>query len=104
LLIRLKDIAGLKYIEIIEIPPFDNLKLPSLGKLYRDAKARMQNKRTDGKNEKKSKKVKHRPRFSPVFGFPPLSTPWKDKRLGKKIKRRSFNSLKPTMRQRLFST
>ena len=51
LLIRLKDIAGLKYIEIIEIPPFDNLKLPSLGKLYRDAKARMQHKMTDGKNE-----------------------------------------------------
>ncbi len=40
LLIRLKDIAGLKYSEIIEIPPFDNLKLPSMGKLYRDAKAR----------------------------------------------------------------
>ena len=40
LLIRLKDIAVLKYGEIIEIPPFDNLKLPSMGKLYRDAKAR----------------------------------------------------------------
>jgi hypothetical protein len=54
LLLHLKDTAGLKYIEIIEIPPFDNLKLPSLGKLYRDTKLRMQNKRTDGKiNEKK---------------------------------------------------
>jgi hypothetical protein len=37
--------AGLKYIEIIEIPPFDNLKLPSLGKLYRDARARLKNKK-----------------------------------------------------------
>jgi hypothetical protein len=46
LLIRLKDTAGLKYFEIIEIPPFNNLKLPSLGKLYRDAKVRMENKMT----------------------------------------------------------
>jgi REP element-mobilizing transposase RayT len=51
LLIHLKETAGLKYIEIIEIPPFDNLKLPSLGKLYRDAKVRMLNKRTNLKKE-----------------------------------------------------
>ena len=53
LLIYLKDTAGLKYIEIIELPPFDNLKLPSLGKLYRDAKARQQNnKKKDRRNDK----------------------------------------------------
>jgi REP element-mobilizing transposase RayT len=41
LLIHLKDISGLKYSEIIEIPPFDTLKYVSLGKLYRDAKRRI---------------------------------------------------------------
>jgi hypothetical protein len=51
LLIRLKDTAGLKYIDIIEIPLFNNLKLPSLGKLYRDAKVYMQNNRIDGSYE-----------------------------------------------------
>jgi REP element-mobilizing transposase RayT len=51
LLIHLKDTAGLKYIDIIEIPLFNNLKLPSLGKLYRDAKVHMQNNRIDGNNE-----------------------------------------------------
>jgi REP element-mobilizing transposase RayT len=45
LLIRLKDIAGMKYSEIIEIPPFDSLKFVSLGKLYRDAKKRMKRKK-----------------------------------------------------------
>lgn len=47
LLVRLKDIAGLKYREIIEICPFDNLKFPSLGKLYSDAKFRRQRQRAD---------------------------------------------------------
>jgi REP element-mobilizing transposase RayT len=51
LLIRLKDTAGLKYNEIIEISLFNNLKLSSLGKLYRDAKVHMQNNRIDGNNE-----------------------------------------------------
>jgi REP element-mobilizing transposase RayT len=40
LLVRLKDIAGLKYSEIINITPFTNLKFPSLGKLYKDASIR----------------------------------------------------------------
>ncbi len=47
LLVRLKDIAGLKYREIIEIPPFDNLKFPSMGKLYRDAKSRIQKQKAE---------------------------------------------------------
>jgi hypothetical protein len=41
LLVRLKDISGLKYAEIISIPPFDTLKYVSLGKLYKDAKRRI---------------------------------------------------------------
>jgi putative transposase len=40
LLIRLKDISGLTYTEINEIPPFDTVKYISLGKLYKDAKRR----------------------------------------------------------------
>ncbi len=53
LLVRLKDNAGLKYSEIIAIPPFDNLKLPSMGKLYRDAKARKQKGETHQEEEVK---------------------------------------------------
>ena len=42
LLVRLKDWGGLTYGEINKIPPFDRLKQGSLGKLYLDAKARLQ--------------------------------------------------------------
>jgi len=41
LLVRLKDGAGLKYVEIIDIPPFTQLRLSSLGKLYLDSKNRL---------------------------------------------------------------
>ncbi len=41
-LVRLKDWGGLRYIEINDIPPFDNLKFASLPKLYKDAKQRLQ--------------------------------------------------------------
>ena len=41
LLVYLKDKAGLKYNEIIMIPIFSGVKMQSLGKLYKDAKARM---------------------------------------------------------------
>jgi REP element-mobilizing transposase RayT len=41
LLVYLKDKAGLKYREIITIPIFSEVKLHSLGKLYKDAKVRM---------------------------------------------------------------
>ncbi len=37
LLRRLRDLAGLKYAEIVLIPPFTGLKLSSLPKLYKDA-------------------------------------------------------------------
>jgi putative transposase len=42
LLVRLKDLAGLRYSEINKIFPFDNLQLVSFPKLYRDAKHRLQ--------------------------------------------------------------
>lgn len=42
LLVRLKDFAGLRYSEINKISPFDNLRLVSFPKLYRDAKLRQQ--------------------------------------------------------------
>ena len=41
LLVYLKDKAGLKYTEIITIPIFSEVKLHSLGKLYKDARIRM---------------------------------------------------------------
>jgi hypothetical protein len=44
LLVRLKDGAGLKYVEIIDIPPFTRLRFSSLGKLYKDTKNRMRKK------------------------------------------------------------
>lgn len=40
-LVYLKDNAGLKYNEIITFPIFSEVKLHSLGKLYKDAKIRM---------------------------------------------------------------
>ncbi len=42
LLVLLKDMAGLKYREIIEFPCFDNLQYSSLGDLYKSTKKRMQ--------------------------------------------------------------
>jgi len=41
LLVRLKEGAGLKYAEIVEIPPFTELRLSSLGKLYQDSRNRL---------------------------------------------------------------
>jgi len=41
LLVLLKDKAGLTYSEIITLPIFSDVKLQSLGKLYRDARNRM---------------------------------------------------------------
>ncbi len=38
----LKDLSGMKYLEIIEIPMFSNLSLNSLPKLYQDAKKRQE--------------------------------------------------------------
>ncbi len=43
LLVRLKDLGGLRYSEITDIPPFDNLKFSSLPRLYKDAKQRLKN-------------------------------------------------------------
>ncbi len=43
LLVRLKDLGGLRYSEITDIPPFDNLKFSSLPRLYKDAKRRLEN-------------------------------------------------------------
>jgi len=40
LLVWLKEYGGLRYSEISEIPPFDELQFSSLAKLYRDAKRR----------------------------------------------------------------
>jgi hypothetical protein len=42
LLVLLKDKAGLKYREIIEFPIFGDLRHTSLGRLYRDARNKMQ--------------------------------------------------------------
>ena len=42
LLVRLKDWGGLTYGEINKMPPFDRLKQGSLGKLYLEAKVRLQ--------------------------------------------------------------
>ncbi len=42
LLVLLKDLSGMKYLEIIEIPMFSNLSLNSLPKLYQDAKKRQE--------------------------------------------------------------
>lgn len=55
--------SGLIYGEINKIPPFDRLKQDSLGKLYLDAKARLQ------RMIKKSKNVKHRSRFPNLREF-----------------------------------
>jgi hypothetical protein len=42
LLVRLRDLGGLRYTEINEIPPFDSLLLTSMRKLYKDTKRRLQ--------------------------------------------------------------
>lgn len=44
LLVLLKDLAGLKYIDIMELPIFRGLLVTSLPKLYRDAKRRERDK------------------------------------------------------------
>ncbi len=43
LLVRLKDLGGLRYSEISNIHPFDNLKFSSLPRLYKDARERLKN-------------------------------------------------------------
>jgi REP element-mobilizing transposase RayT len=43
LLVRLRDLGGLRYSEITDISPFDNLKFSSLPRLYKDAKRRQEN-------------------------------------------------------------
>jgi len=45
LLVRLKDLGGLTYEEINKIPPFNNLKQNSLGKIYMDSKERLKSKK-----------------------------------------------------------
>jgi len=45
LLVRLKDLGGLTYGEINKIPPFNNLKQNSMGKVYLDSKKRLQSKK-----------------------------------------------------------
>jgi REP element-mobilizing transposase RayT len=44
LLVRLKDLCGLTYREIKEFPVFNDLKLNSMAKLYRDTLARLESK------------------------------------------------------------
>jgi putative transposase len=55
LLVRLKDLGGLKYSEISLMEPFADLKLSSLPKLYKDSKKRRERKRNRlREKEKKS--------------------------------------------------
>lgn len=44
LLVHLKDRGGLKYTEIIKLPEFSSVKLFSLGRIYGNAKKKMENK------------------------------------------------------------
>jgi hypothetical protein len=44
LLVLLKDVAGLRYREIIEFPGFEDIKCNSLGNLYKKTKLRMEGK------------------------------------------------------------
>jgi len=48
LLVLLKDLAGLKYTEIMELPIFRELLVTSLPKLYRDAKRRKKESKDEG--------------------------------------------------------
>ena len=50
LLVELKDQAGLRYREIAELPEFFEVKMNSLGKMYKDGKRRIR---------PKLQKVKH---------------------------------------------
>jgi hypothetical protein len=41
LLVRLKELSGLTYREIVQLPEFSDIKLHSLAKLYKDARKRI---------------------------------------------------------------